>query len=284
MRRRHRVNLLLAFIVGALGAALWLSKAARDAGPGLPAGLASGEIRTIELARPGSDPVRLERKKRGWRLVQPFELQADPERVARLLELLADMPAKPVAAEGLDPARFGLEPPRASIRIDDTELRVGDAHPYNPQRYVAIDRGVFLAADRFGPLLAADATSFLSRSPLPAGTRVTALETPAWRLERDVSGTWRETAGGRGLPARAARLAADFEDWLFAEAAEVRPWQGGGKATPLEVSVAGAEEPLAFAFDRAGGTRLLARPGLGIAYLLPDTGAPPAAPPQPPEE
>lgn len=277
MRRRHRVNLLLALLVAALAAGLWLPKETRDVGPGLPA----GEIRTIELARPGSDPVHMERGERGWRLVRPFELHADPDRVSRLLRLLAETPAKPVAAEGLDRARFGLEPPRARVRLDDTELLVGDAHPYNPQRYVATDEGVFLAADRFAALLAANATSFLSRTPLPAGTRVTALETPAWRLERDAAGTWRGTAGGGPLPAPAARLAADFEGWLFATASEVRPWRGSEETTPLEVSVAGAEAPLAFAFARVGGTRLLARPDLGIAYLSPDAQTPPAGAAQP---
>ncbi len=154
MKRRTRSLLFLAAIATLLGAAIWLQlrrEAARFADPLISIDPAS--VRLVELDCTGCTPRRYEKRAEGWYLSAPREAPADPGYVEKLIAI-ARAPVRTRYAPGeLDPAKLGLEPPQASLRLDGLLLRFGTTDAIHADRYVAVGGAIALVPDRFSALL-----------------------------------------------------------------------------------------------------------------------------------
>ena len=269
MSRRLRVNLALAVVVMMLGGTAWLLEHRGDGGGDAVfwmAPLTRDAVRTVEIARPGRDTIRLERRDSGWHMVWPFQLPADAAQVSRVLELLAEKSVKRLDAAERERAKFGLAPPRLSLTFDGRTLLVGDPHPYNLQRYVETDNGIYLAGDRFSQLFTAPAARFASRELVPPGGEIRATETPTWRIYRDQD-RWRIDPGDERLSAD--RITAKVDAWRLAAATEIRGWSGGAQGTPVRLELAGSDTGLQFDLVQRENSGILVRRDIGVAYELP---------------
>ena len=228
--------------------------------------LAWDTVRSIEIARPGRDTIRLEKRDSGWEMVLPLRLPANAAQVSRVLDLLAVENVKLLDAPDADRARFGLAPPRMSISFGEGSLLVGDPHPYNLQRYIETDSGIYLAADRFSPLFGATTASFADRELVPPGSEILSIETPGWKIYRD-KGRWRIDPGDATLSAD--RITAKVDAWRSATATEIRRWSGETPGKPVRLQIAGSEEGLQFNLVRQAQSEILVRTETGLAYELP---------------
>ncbi len=166
MRSRWILNLVLILVLSALVWAIRHELAVTRAPPTL-AGSGAPEPHLIEIAREGEPTIALERLVSGWRMRSPWDVDADPDRVAALLAirdapLLRSVPAQTVALEAL-----GLDPVKLRLRLDTTDLAIGGLDPIEHWRYAASDDLVHLIPDRFQHLLIAPPIDYVARMPLP---------------------------------------------------------------------------------------------------------------------
>jgi hypothetical protein len=97
----------------------------------------------------------------------PWDVDADPDRVAALLAirdapLLRSVPAQAAALDAL-----GLDPVKLRLRLDTTDFAMGGLDPIEQWRYVMSDDLVHLIPDRFQHLLIAPPIDYVARRPLP---------------------------------------------------------------------------------------------------------------------
>jgi hypothetical protein len=97
-----------------------------------------------------------------------MQVDADPERIGRLLSVVEapvtrSFPAQPAAL-----AELGLSPPRLILKIDTLDLVFGGLDPLDQRRYVETGGLVHLIDDRFQHLLIAPPIDFVAKAPLPA--------------------------------------------------------------------------------------------------------------------
>lgn len=168
MAGRWLTNLMLLLVLALLALGI-RQELAREGRPQTLAGLDPKDLRLIEVEREGEPRIRIERGPDGWRLLEPLAVDADQDRLERVLAIL-DAPVQrsfPEQSAALE--ELGLAPSKLRLRLDSLTLAFGGLDPLSQQRYVAADGLVHLIEDRFYHLLIAPPIDFVSRALLPAG-------------------------------------------------------------------------------------------------------------------
>lgn len=228
MSQRWALNLFLVAILAALVALAWFKPGQEKPVAQLKlTAMAADSIRTISLRRDRSDDVELRRDGNRWQLVKPRAARANPYRVDALLALLATESPGPVAAAPERLAEYGLDHPRAIVRFNDTEIRLGKEHAFDPRVYVALDGAVHLVPIQVADALTAPASDFLDTRLLNEETDLTEIRLRDFRVMRAENGAWQRVPALKGIaPDQANRF---VEEWRHAQALSVRPY-GGDRA------------------------------------------------------
>ena len=147
---RQRLSLLLA-VAALLALAGWQWRRDRAARPGTLLDLAPAAVSRIELQFGRGVAMRYVRRHGHWQHLGSAGPPADDAR----LDALAAIAAAPVdqwrAAASLDPAKIGLAPPRAILRLDGHTLRFGAPAALGQRCYVQRGTRVALVSLRYMP-------------------------------------------------------------------------------------------------------------------------------------
>ena len=298
MRGRLWLNLGLALIVVALAAVAWFQPGKTPPPPQIKlTNLDPQTVRRIDFHPPRGAAFALVRDGEDWFIEQP-RLRAQPFRVETLLELPGvTSAAQFTLADNTDNA-FGVDPPQARVRFDDTEIAFGLTNPVGLRRYVRVGDAVHLIDDRFFHHVASTWVAWVDRRVLPEGVTLTALDLPGLRLRRE--GTAWQIDPPRAQ-ASADSVTALIEEWQRAYAMDVEEatavpadaqalrlqWQGGALELAL---VPDGEEwlfyrrdaPVRYRFSANQGKRLLELQESAPAEAAPPTGEPAAEAPAAP--
>lgn len=166
MKARWLVNLLLLVVLLVLGGLIRLELSASRATPTL-GGLGTPEPHLIEISRAGEPTILIERLPSGWRMRAPWDVDADPERVAAVLRIREApiLRSLPAAVAPLD--EMGLEPASLRLRLDSTQYLIGGLDPIAGWRYVASEDLVHLIPDLVYHRLIAPPIDSVARALLP---------------------------------------------------------------------------------------------------------------------
>lgn len=288
MRGRLWLNLALALVVAALAAVAWFQPGKTPPPPQVKlTKLDPQAIRRIDFSPPREAAFALVRDGKDWFIDSPH-LRAQPFRVETLLELSGAASAAQFTLADNKDNGFGIEPPQARVRFDDTEIAFGLTNPVGLRRYVRVGDAVHLIEDRFFHHAASTWVAWVDRRVLPEGVTLTALDLPGLRLRREDT-AW-QIEPPRPL-ASADGITALIEEWQRAYAMDVEEtttvpadaqalrleWQGG--ALELVVAQEGDEwllyrrdAPVRYRFNANQGKRLLE-----IEQPAPDTAQPTGA-------
>lgn len=300
MRGRLWLNLALAALVVGLAALAFIQpgKAPPPAELRIST-LDPQRVSRIEFFPPSGAGFALLRNGKDWFIEQPH-LRAQPFRVETILELPAAVSAAQLPLADNKDNAFGVDPPQARVRFDDTEIAFGLTNPVGLRRYVRVGDAVHLIDDRFYHHAASKWVAWVDRRVLPEGVVLTALDLPGLRLRRE--GTAWQMDPPRAQ-ASADSIAALIEEWQRAYAMDVEEvtavpadaqalrlqWQGGALELVL---VPDGEEwlfyrrdaPVRYRFSANQAQRLLELQAPADAAMAPaePASAPPDATPAPP--
>ena len=157
---RQRLILLVAVVALLLLAGWQWQHDARHATGSLTV-LDPAAVTHVALALPGAPAEHYEKRDGHW-----WRIDGTPTRAvdARLNDL-ADTAAAPVLswrpASDFEPAKIGLAPPRAVLRLDGQTLEFGEASVTGPQHYVRVGQRIALVSSRYVPRSPATATTEL---------------------------------------------------------------------------------------------------------------------------
>jgi hypothetical protein len=168
MAGRWLTNLMLLLVLALLALGI-RQELAWEGRPQTLAGLDPKDLRLIEVEREGEPRIRIERGPDGWRLLEPLAVDADQDRLERVLAILDAPVQRSFPEQSAALGELGLAPSKLRLRLDSLTLAFGGLDPLSQQRYVAADGLVHLIEDRFYHLLIAPPIDFVSRALLPAG-------------------------------------------------------------------------------------------------------------------
>ncbi|MCC7486550.1 MAG: DUF4340 domain-containing protein [Burkholderiales bacterium] len=278
MRRALWVNLVLAALVAALGAFVYLRP--RDGGPRelVISGPVAGAARSIRIERPGAQPIVLERREETWFVTAPLAARADPVRVQRLLAVAGARASARLPATDL--ARFELDQPAVRLVIDGQRFDFGMVNAVSREQYVLVADAVYTVPLALAAAPPKGAAEMIDRQLLAHGETPEAIELPGFTVARE-QGRWVVKPGGPDLSQDDIQRWVD--EWRHAAALRVEPYGGRGspaalvrmrfrEGTALSLGVMAREpelvlvrpdEKLAYYLFKGAAQRLLSPPAAG---------------------
>lgn len=202
--KRKQLNLVLGLVAMGLLATVFLTRKKPEE-PGAPLTTLTREsIHRIALAHPGAADIVLEKADSGWRLTAPVQIAADPFELNTLLGFAAAETRSTLDAKGLDRTELGLDPPKYTLQLDDTQLRFGEVEPLKYTRYVEVrdaagDRVVTID-DVAGTATDADYSDLVSKALLPDDAQIASIQVPGLTVMKAAAGP-----GWTSVPAEAAQ-------------------------------------------------------------------------------
>ncbi|MHA7833761.1 MAG: DUF4340 domain-containing protein [Algiphilus sp.] len=283
--RRHIVNLVLLFLIGAVAALVWMRKEAPEPPPEPLLVENTESIQRVGFRIPGGETVMAARKNDGWRLTEPVSVPADNGVINSLLAAARAPIADRIPAQEVDLTQMGFDQPERFMRFDDVEIAFGAINPVTKKRYVLMGDSVLLIRDPAGASSYHSHIKLVHKDVVPPGKALVRIERPNWTLQHDADGWRGERRDESAEPVSIERAEAAGRAWAEARAM----WTG----EPRRDSAAEAETVVLHFADgetvelRAirGQQLLLQRADFAVQYhvarnltgLLLDLDAPPEA-------
>ena len=172
MKRRTRSLLLCATVVAGLaGLAVLQLRHERAVAIDPLTRLDTSRVQAIIVRCKGCPTRRYEESGGVWRMQEPRAEAADPEVIGRLLSIAATPVRDRHPRADLDPAKLGLDPPQATLALDDLVLAFGTSDAIHGDRYVAVGNEIALVPDRFSAWLFAVERDMENRESGVGGAR-----------------------------------------------------------------------------------------------------------------
>lgn len=157
-RAARQRGLLLLGVAVLLAVALWQYRRDQAAAPGTLLPLDPAAISHVELRlQRGSTEHYVKRDGHWWR-TDGTPARADDGRLDELTEIASAPVLSWRPASDFEPAKIGLQPPMAVLRLDGQMLEFGETSVTGPQRYVRVGKRVALVSVRYTPRPPMDAT------------------------------------------------------------------------------------------------------------------------------
>ena len=222
---------------------------------------------TIEVERQNRAPLVFSRTQGQWYLATTAgQLPAADFQVRALLRLPEATSLRSYPAASLEPAALGLDPPRASVRIDTLTIHFGTTDALERKRYVRIDDAVHLIDDHYQHLINAEWANFVSPRLLVNRGSITRLELPEMTLAYDDDRHW--LVDPEQATASADALQGLIDRWQTASALYVQGYNDSESAEYVTLYTDTGEEPLRLQVVSRAPDLILARREWGIQYHL----------------
>ena len=228
--------------------------------------LSADGITRIQVTRTTREPLTFTRHVDTWVLAGSHELPASGFQIRTLLAVLQAQATRSYPADSLDLAALGLEPPQATLLLDDTRFDIGITETVDKLRYVQTGDTVFLVPDLYQHLINADWSSFVARRLLPANAKLTRLQLPELTLSLAAANQWQLSPADPAIST--AALQSLISNWEQATAYYVRRYQDNATGETITLEFSNAAAPLTLHIVARTPELILARPDLGIQYYL----------------
>lgn len=154
MKRRKRTLVFLFATVAVFGTAVYV-EIERERALALDplTTIDTAAVRTLMVSCNGCTTRRFEKVDGHWQMRTPFAQAADDARVERLLAIASAPVRFRHAADSFELRKVGLDPPQATLQLDQLTLHFGTTDAIHGDRYVQLRDTVALVPDRFSALL-----------------------------------------------------------------------------------------------------------------------------------
>ncbi len=211
--RRHVVNLVLLFCIGALAAFVWMKQ--EDTAVPLPPLVTNdrGSIERVSFVFSGaSSPVRFARTDSGWRLRKPVDAPVDPAEINGLLAVAGAEIHERIPVADVSLADLGLDRPELTLTFNEQRVAFGATNPVTHQRYVRIGDAVAQIDEPSGLPTDSGHARYVDKRLVPPGRTLQKVTLPDWILERS-DGAWRARSRDGAQSAAPARAATAGKAW-----------------------------------------------------------------------
>jgi hypothetical protein len=223
-------------------------------------------ISRIQVTRNTREPLTFTRHADNWVLADSSELPASDIQIRSLLAILQAHSGRSYPADSLDLAAVGLEPPQATLMLDNTRFAIGLTEALDNMRYIQTGDTVFLVTDKYQHLINADWSNFVERKLLPANASLTRLQLPKLDLSLTADHQWQLSPADPTVSTTA--LQSLVRNWEQATAYYVRRYQDKAGSETITLKFSSAAAPVTFYIVSQSPELILARPDQGIQYHL----------------
>jgi len=263
LSRRWLVNCALILVIAVLAFASFHFGAEPGEKPSPRiSSLQTDDIERIEL-RADALHLTLQRDDDGWRITAPVDWPADAANVERLLSVLRIESSALAELADVDPQALGLQPPKATLRLNDTTLAFGASNNIGGRRYVLVDSRIYLVPDIHLAFAAQGMPGIVDRRLLPGRYDISALRLPELEIRRNGEEQWQSS---RDATATQAKLELLVGNWQALPASRILRFAGDASAgEPIEIQFADGQR-IDFLLLSTQPEIIIANPSIGLQY------------------
>jgi hypothetical protein len=268
MKARTLLNLILATVALLLVLVIFYQPGLQPEPLAPPiTAIPAASISSIRVTRKERTPLTFTKSATGWLLENKQGLPASEFQLRALLGILGARPGRSYPTSALDLTSAGLEPPQATLLLDDTLIYIGNTEPLEHKRYVQYEDTVYLVTDKYQHLINADWTNFVDRRLLPENARLTTLLLPDLNLTLTDNQQWQLSP--ENPDASDMAIQALVAQWQTANARYIRRFEGVAAPASITLQYADNSETITLHLIEQEGEFVLARPDWGIQYHFP---------------
>ncbi len=281
MKSRWFINILLLVAIGILSLVVHF-KPGIDRQPQATSitSLKKDQLRRIHVNRPvREDLVFLKNASGRWDIEHTPALPVDSLQMNALLRLAEQEAVRSYPANELELSQLQLEPPYATVFLNDTSVEFGNLEPIEGLRYVRVADHVHLIPDIYMQLIELSYTQFVRRRLFEKGTRIAAITLPGLSIHKANQNWSIEPA----QEVSADDLQAFIERWQDATSLNIQAADPVEANEFVEITLADNAGSIKYSIASREAELVLVRPDLGIQYRMGNTGSelltltPPAA-------
>lgn len=259
MAKGWLLNLLLLAAVAALGGWVYWLQQRTSAPVATLAQLHADSLDTVIIERE-KDRLVFNKQREQWRMTAPFKARANVYQIQQVMALPGQTSHGQYPIDQINPAEFGLSPPRATVILNQARFSFGDQNPLNFQRYVQVGKTLHLIDDTVFHSLTAPASDWIDRKLLPEG-KITGLELPGWKILLTEQGTWQSQP--QASPESLENL---VDAWRNARAVQVSPMTDTPPADAKKIHIHLANRTLTLMLLQGEPDVTMLRPDQGLRY------------------
>jgi len=230
--------------------------------------LKQDQLRRIHINRPVREDLVLLKDTSGrWNIEHTPALPIENLQMNALLRLAEEKAVRSYSASELELSQLQLEPPYATIFLNDTAVEFGNLEPIEGLRYVRVADRVHLIPDIYIQLIELSYTQFVRRRLFENGTRIAAITLPGLSI-RKADQSW-EVEPEQEISAD--DLQAFVEHWQGATSLNVQTATKVEGNEVVEITLADNAGSINFSIASRKPELVLVRPDLGIQYRMGDT-------------
>lgn len=259
--RTHFNILLFAIVVGLASFLMTTDTDDEDVLPVIST-VPEDSIEQITIVRTDKNSVALSRKNGRWRMTEPVQMDANPDRVQAILKILQMPGFSQLNSSDVDLAQLELKNPGVTLHLNRHIFIFGGTEPINKRRYVMFQDTIYLIEDKLYHQLRQEPLFFANRRLLRSDLLVAEIVFPNYRLYRQ-GDVWQSTVPGQMTmePAELANV------WQNAEALNLIDYSARESLGEVTVNMARGQT-IRFLVLAKEPTLILARPDLGVEYHL----------------
>jgi hypothetical protein len=224
--------------------------------------MTTDEVERVEL-RADALQLTLQRDGDGWRITAPVDWPADAANVERLLSILRLESSALAELADVDPRALGLQPPKATLRLNDTTLAFGATNNIGGRRYVLIESRLYLVPDIHLAFAAQGMPGIVDRRLLPGRFDISALRLPELEIRRNSEQQWQSS---RGAATTQAQLELLVGNWQALPASRIHRFDAGASpGEPIEAHFTDGQR-IDFLLLSTDPEIIIANPRIGLQY------------------
>jgi hypothetical protein len=266
MKSRLIVNLLLLAAIVALGLVAHFEPGIETPAdkPAITT-LKAEDVHRIHINRPVRDDLVLVRQRTSyWQIERPVPLPADDFKVGALTRLAEQQPLRSYATSDMDLAELQLDPPYATLILNDTAIEFGNLEPIDQLRYVRVLDRVYLIPDSYLSLMEVGFTQFVRPRLFDDKAHIESIHVPGLDISHSASG-W-TTVPHQAVSADVIQQFIDI--WQEASGNIIQPANPEQSGEPVEIRLQGQTKPVVLQIISRQPELVLSRPDWGIQYSM----------------
>jgi len=183
MNSRNTINIILFVFVAILVAILFFDSEESTQTTFNLTTLSETEITSIEITRLTDEALKFNKNNDLWYMISPYKVRANAFYIESLLRITQAKSLSKFTISDTDKNKFKLNPPQATLKLNDQLFLFGTNEQLNLNRYVLSNKKLYLIQDRYFYLLNSTTTGFIDHALIGKNEKITGLKLVDYDLQ-----------------------------------------------------------------------------------------------------
>ncbi|MCK4709757.1 MAG: DUF4340 domain-containing protein [Gammaproteobacteria bacterium] len=147
------------------------------------------EIFSVKIMS-GESNIELIKSDTKWKIIKPFDIEADDFRIDAIVNIISTKEETHYTVAKADLKKYSLDPPKATLILNQQEFLFGTTSSVNNKRYVLTNNKLFLVDDTFYPLMSSGYKNLIRRQLFDSPIKISEITSDSFHIFKNENKSW----------------------------------------------------------------------------------------------